>query len=283
MRVISAPGLIGLFSVILSATADAQLDAASEGRVAYGHHHLAVTDVAEHKRFWIDTLGGKEVSFADYVVVKFANVIVFIREGEPTGGTKGTTVNHVGFTVPKLREVLERVADAGYAVVTDQEVPASMPVTDDIAYNETQDAYLSFVMAPDDIKIEFIESAGQAEVAKLHHIHFATQALDEMQAWYATTLGAVPGMRGNFQAADLPGVNLTFSESDQPLSATRGRSLDHIGFEVDDLQAFCKELERQGIVFDVPYRELRDVDLSIAFFTDPFGTYIELTEGLDLL
>ena len=283
MKIISVLGLVGLFVLTFADTARAQLDAASEGRVVYGHHHIAVTDIAEHKRFWIDTLGGTEVSFADYVVVKFANVIVFIREGPPSGGTKGTTVNHVGFTVPSLRGVLESVGRAGYAVVTEQEVPASMPVTDDIAYNETQEAYLAFVMAPDDIKIEFIDAPGQTEVAKLHHIHFATQAIDEMQAWYAATLGAVPGMRGNFQAADLPGVNLTFSGSEDPLVETKGRSLDHIGFEVDGLKAFCEALERQGIEFDISYRELNEVDLSIAFFTDPFGTNIELTEGLDQL
>ncbi len=33
--------------------------------------------------------------------------------------------------------------------------------------------------------------------------------------------------------------------------------------------------------FDVPYRELDQLGIAIAFFTDPFGTYIELTEGLD--
>ncbi|MGI9204547.1 MAG: VOC family protein, partial [Woeseiaceae bacterium] len=136
-------------------------------------------------------------------------------------------------------------------------------------------------MAPDDIKIEFIGAPQQAEVAKLHHIHFATPDITAMQAWYASTLGAVPGMRGNFEAADLPGVNLTFSRSDLPLSATKRRSLDHIGFEVADLKRFCEELQAKGIVFDVPYREIDGLGLAIAFFTDPFGTYIELTEGLD--
>jgi len=283
MKFVSALRVLGLFSIVLFGSAAAQLNVASEGRVVYGHHHIVVTDVDEHKRFWIDTLGGTEASLGNSVVVKFANVIVFIREGDTTGGTKGTTVNHIGFTVPDLRGVLDSFEDAGYAVVTKQEVPVTMPVANDIAYNETQDAYLAFVMAPDDIKIEFIGAPEQGELAKLHHIHFATQAIGEMQEWYANTLGAVAGMRGNFQAADLPGVNLTFSGSQDPLLPTKGRSFDHIGFEVDDLRAFCEELEQQGIVFDVPYRKLEAVDLSIAFFTDPFGTYIELTEGLDLL
>ena len=33
--------------------------------------------------------------------------------------------------------------------------------------------------------------------------------------------------------------------------------------------------------FDRPYQEIEALGLAIAFFTDPWGTYIELTEGLD--
>jgi hypothetical protein len=31
----------------------------------------------------------------------------------------------------------------------------------------------------------------------------------------------------------------------------------------------------------VPYRKVPALGIAIAFFTDPWGTYIELTEGLD--
>lgn len=281
MQSIKLVGFVAMAMLSLTDTSFAQLEVAGEGRVIYGHHHFNVTNLGEQRRFWVDTLGGTAAPFGDSEIIKFTNVILFMREETPAGGTKGSTVNHIGFTVPDLKAVLDRIEAAGYAVVTDEEVPATMQVNDGIAYNEVQDAYLGFVMAPNDIKIEFIGAPEQPEVAKLHHIHFATPDIGAMQAWYASTLGAIPGMRGNFQAADLPGVNLTFSGSDMPLAATKGRSLDHIGFEVANLKAFCDDLEKQGIVFDVPYREIKELDLAIAFFTDPFGTYVELTEGLD--
>ena len=85
----------------------------------------------------------------------------------------------------------------------------------------------------------------------------------------------------SFEAADLPGVNLTYSPSAETTVGTRGRSLDHLGFEVKNLEAFCRQLEAQGVTFDRPYAEVAALNLAIAFFTDPFGTYIELTEGLD--
>ena len=115
----------------------------------------------------------------------------------------------------------------------------------------------------------------------LHHIHFASQNVDEVKAWYVKMFGAEPGMRGSFEAADLPGVNLTWSPSAESLTGTQGRVLDHIGFEVENLEEFCKKLEGMGITFDRPYTEIAAINLAIAFFTDPFGTYIELTEGLD--
>lgn len=276
------PATLSLIAgLLLTASSFAQVTGAA-GPVVYGHHHINATDLAEHRRFWVDTLGGTPVAFGSTEVVSFDGVFVFLRDQDATGGTKGTTVNHIGFTVPDLRALLDRMAAAGYPEVTRAEVPASYAVEDGIAYNEVQDAHLAFIMAPDDVKIEFIDAPSQ-ETVKLHHIHFATQAVDEMKAWYVETFDAIPGMRGNFEAADLPGVNLTYSASEDSLAGTQGRSLDHIGFEVDGLEAFCRELEARGIEFDVPYRELEGRNLAIAFFTDPFGTYIELTEGLDKL
>jgi hypothetical protein len=45
----------------LSSDASAQLVAAKDGPVVYGHHHLNVTSIDAHKKFWVDTLGGKSV------------------------------------------------------------------------------------------------------------------------------------------------------------------------------------------------------------------------------
>jgi catechol 2,3-dioxygenase-like lactoylglutathione lyase family enzyme len=61
----------------------------------------------------------------------------------------------------------------------------------------------------------------------------------------------------------------------------KGRAMDHIGFEVKNLEAFCKKLEAQGIKFDSPYRKIPERGIAVAFLTDPDGAYIELTEGLD--
>ena len=126
------------------------------------------------------------------------------------------------------------------------------------------------------------DTAMQVPIAN-HHIHFYTSSVADTKAWYVKTFDATPGKRGPFEAADLPGVNLTFSEAKDPVVGTKGRALDHIGFEVRDLEAFCKKLEAAGIKFDLPYRKIPSLSLAIAFLTDPWGTNIELTEGMSRL
>ena len=164
-----------------------------------------------------DTLGGVPTPFGQSEIYKFANVLVFAREGEPTGGTKGTTVNHIGFWVPSVRAALAKVRGAGYPIVTRDELPPAVSVIDQMAYLADQDTYIAYVMGPDGVKVELVENRTQAEPIALHHIHFDANDVDAMKAWYVDMFGAAPGMRGSFQAADLPGVNLTlFTEFGGP-------------------------------------------------------------------
>jgi hypothetical protein len=55
--------------------------------------------------------------------------------------------------------------------------------------------------------------------------------------------------------------------------------VDHIGFEIEHLADFLKRVEAMGIK-PVNVRDVPDLSVSIGFITDPWGTYIELTEGL---
>ena len=64
---------------------------------------------------------------------------------------------------------------------------------------------------------------------------------------------------------------------------TQGRALDHLGFEVKNLEDFTRKLEGMGIKLERPYTKVPALDIAIAFIKDPWGTYIELTEGLNKL
>ena len=47
-----------LFVVGVAPMALAQLTAASQGPIVYGHHHLTVTSIDESKKFWGRRAGG---------------------------------------------------------------------------------------------------------------------------------------------------------------------------------------------------------------------------------
>ena len=277
------PTLLALTLILLAvpSPARAQLVAAKDGPVAYGHHHLNVSDLAAHRKFWVDGLGGTPVIIGTSKAerIKFRNVLVFFTEQKPTGSTRGTVVNHVGFEVPNLRAAIDKLKAAGFPMATAGEAPSTMPVKDDIATNATG-GKLAFVLGPDETKVELIENTVVPGIV-MHHIHWAAPDVAAMKAWYVQMFGAKPGMRGTFEAGDLPGVNLTFGgAAGATVVPTKGRALDHIGFEVRNLEQMVKDLEAKGVKFNRPYTKVPALGIAIAFLTDPWGTYIELTEGL---
>ena len=281
MRKAAIPVASMLAILAIASPASAQLTAAKDGPVVYGHHHLNVTSISEHKKFWADTLGGTAIKIGASEVVKFPNVLVFLTQRAPSGGTKGTTMNHVGFQVPDARAVVNKLRAAGYPIVTRAELPAVYEENDGLGFIPDQNTYIAFTMGPDDIKVEFIENKGAMLPIALHHLHFAAPNVNDMRAWYVKALGAKAGKRGSFEAADLPGVNLTYSPASERVRGTKGRVLDHIGFEVKDLEAFCRKLEGMGIKLDGAYTKLPAMNIAFAIVADPWGTYVELTEGLD--
>jgi len=272
---------LALALVFSPSAASAQLTLARDNPIVYGHHHIAASDINAHKKFFIDALGGAAGTFGPNKVeiVKFPNVLIFFRQQPPTGGTKGTTVNHIGFSVPDLKKAVARIKANGYPMITRGEVAATQQVVDDIA-PVNANVSIAFTMGPDDVKVELVEQKQQTVPIALHHVHFFGPQNTEMQAWYAKVFGAKPRTGGNFPAADLPGVALNFSPSPDPVVGTAGRALDHIGFEFKDLEAFCKKLEGMGIKLAVTYRKAQAAGLGVAFVTDPWGTSIELNEGL---
>ena len=258
-KVLASMFVTGLVSTSL---ATAQLAQPNERGVAMGHLHLNVSDMAAAKHFWIDVLGATPVTLGTIEGVKVPGAVVLFKLATPTGGTPESSVDHLGFKVKSLADYSARLRAAN--------------VPFDVNKNGVQD----MVMGPDRLKVELTEDTTLAVPIAHHHIHFYTPDVPAIQAWYAKTFGAIPGKRASFEAADLPGVNLSFSPTDKLRLPTKGRALDHIGFEITNLEAFCEAMEAEGVKFDVPYRKVSALGIAVAFFTDPWGTYIELTEGL---
>lgn len=248
----------------LTVSVDAQLAAPNASGVTMGHVHVYAQDTEAQKKFWVGALDAQETKLGGMLVFKVPGLLIMVQKADPRAGTEGSVVNHLGLKVRDLNATLAKLESAHIPVVS-HTPPQAM------------------VLAPDAIRVELTEDPGISGPTINHHIHFYATDVEAMKNWYATMFGAIPGKRGKFEAADLPGVNLTFTPSSAAQAPTKGRALDHIGFEVRNLEAFVKKLEAAGVKFDVPYRAIPSLGISLAFLTDPWGTYIELTEGLNKL
>jgi catechol 2,3-dioxygenase-like lactoylglutathione lyase family enzyme len=216
-------------------------------------------------------MGGTLVKNGPLELIQFPGVFIMLRKAEPSGPPAGTIVNHFGFTVKDMAGWLAR------AKATDHKIePTENP-------NEV------YIHAPDGVRLEVYGEPALPTPVSMNHIHFSAPDIPAIKTWYVKAFGANPGRRPcvaclsqprMIEADDLPGVNLSFSPGAKTVVGTKGRSLDHIGFEVKNLEALVSSLEAQGIKIEAPIRQVPNTRIKIAFLTDPWGTYIELTEGL---
>jgi catechol 2,3-dioxygenase-like lactoylglutathione lyase family enzyme len=248
--------------VSLSPTSSfAQLASPNADGVAWGHVHLFVKDVDAERRF-LTLLGGVPTQNGPLQMVQFPGGFVNLGQRDmSTGGSVGSVVNHFGFHVKSVADTLAKLAPLGLKV-------------------EQNNPQQAFVTAPDEVRVELLQDDTMTVPIQMHHVHMFVPAPQEAQAWYGKHFGATPGKRGNFDTANVPGVELTFTPQAMPQAATQGRSVDHIGFEVTDLDAFLKRLQGLGITeIDGP-RLGGGGNIKIAYVKDPWGTRIELTQGL---
>jgi catechol 2,3-dioxygenase-like lactoylglutathione lyase family enzyme len=257
----------------------AQLSAPNESGVSLGQWYTIVKDVDAAKKFWI-ILGGSPIKVDGLDVVKFPGVLIFLKQGTPSGGSVGSPVNHVGFEVQNVMESVDKWLAAGVTIGWVGTSPLNGQRT---AHFDT----------PDGLELEIVQagaypypSLAPNHAMESNHIHFSAPTVPEssrkdMQGWYVKTLSATPRTLGQELTGDIPGVKfMRFGFPSKTLAPTKGRAIDHIGFEVKNLQEFCKKLEASGVTFDAPYSKSRHKSFASAELTDPWGVSIELTEGL---
>ncbi len=280
---------------LFSSPAFAQLVSHPDAPVRVGHYHLNVTSLEAHKKFWVDTLGGTPMKFGRIDVVKFPDAFIFLKVQKPTGPTRGTAFDHIGFAVPDVPAMARKLAAAGYQETTGREpAPGAAPPPPASGTSAVYGRFAYFV-GPDGAKIELVtaapeKDANDAPPIVAHHIHFINKQYVEMQQWYMKAFDATlrPGQTDFFIGADLPGIGYSLNffrwEGDQSIThvPTAGRVVDHVGFEVKNLEAFCKALEAKGIKLARPYTKKTAAmnNIATAMIVDPWGVSIELTEGL---
>ncbi|PYR85886.1 MAG: hypothetical protein DMG18_04585 [Acidobacteria bacterium] len=239
--------------------------------VRLGHIHLVVKNVEAQTKFWTEMMGGAVVKNGPLTLIQFPGVFIMLRQGDPTAPPAGSIVDHFGFVLKDINAARAKwkAADVKYTIG---------------ATNPNQ----GYVEAPDGVRVEVFGDPSLPGPVGMDHIHMLLPPTDipAIQAWYDKNLGGLTGKRKTVATSGVTDCvyfhrfNVSFSRSDTKREPTKGRSLDHIGFEVKNLDALVKNLETSGTKLEAPPRMVPNSNVKIAFLTDPWGTYIELTENL---
>lgn len=241
----------------------AQLPPPNEAGVSTGHIHLTVPDREKHLAIW-ESLGGGLKSEGPLSLISIPGIYILLTEREPEVPSIETSANHIGFTVRDYSSYKARFESIGAEIFYDS--PENGQILADL---------------PDGVRIEILADGSQSEPIVFHHMHLVASDPAMLRDWYTRVFGAEPGERRGLPSAIVPGGRVDIMGArGEAARRSRGGAIDHIGFEVADMDDFAARLDRLGIAFDVEPRRVDAIGLTIAFITDPVGTYIEITEGL---
>lgn len=251
-----------LAGVVLSFTPLlAQLPAPNAAGVSAGHDIFSFHDIDAANKFW-NALGGAPAELGPLKMTKFPGVLFLMRKGDPKGGTEGSTIEYIGFKVPNLKESLAKWESAGI-----KPLPGGT-------------ARQVFLMAPDDVKVRITQDKSLATPIAADMIQMDVPDVAAAEAWYAKWFGAKLVKHGKETVGEIPGANILFTQAKGPVMGTKGRAFDRIGLEVKDVAQKCKDFEAAGIKLDGAYRKATTMNLAVCVLKDPWGTYIEISQGL---
>ena len=163
--------LMTALALSLAASAGAQLSPPNAAGITYGHVHLNVKDIELHKKLWAEHFGGVVVQKGPLTAVKLPNMLIAFRQADPTGPSQGTVMDHFGFKVRDIAEVLRGWRAAGYEVQSEFTGAEGFP-----------NAYL---LGPDGLRIELQQDTTLPVKAAVNHIHFMTPDYVKLLDWYA--------------------------------------------------------------------------------------------------
>jgi hypothetical protein len=238
----------------------AQLPTPNAAGASAGHDIFAFHDIDAANKFWT-ALGGEPAQLAQLKMTKFPGVLFLMRQGNPQGGTEGSSIDYIGFKVRNLKDSLAKWEAAGIKPMPGGSSPRN---------KSTQ----VFLMGPDDVKVRVTEDRSLPTPIAADMIDMMVPDVAAAQAWYEKNFGAKLVKHGKETVAELPGSNILFTQAKGPVAGTKGRAFDRIGIEVKNVEETCKAVGVANV------NRAKQMDLAVCVLTDPWGTYIEISQGL---
>ena len=250
----------GLFlTLLLSLSALAQ---AQSKTYMYDHVHMAVPEPLVAAQWYKDNIGGEFVDGRTDRLLFGTTRIMFLGGNEDTRPSEGGVIDHLGFSVANLEEVVARAQANGATLQGEiRDVPGLFK--------------LAFIVTPFGSRMELLQDP---QHLGFHHVHLRSTDPEATFKWYEDTFGGIhKNMLGRLDGILYPGnVWLLITRGEN--FPSQGASIDHIGWRALDSDETIADLNSKGVEFTSEPRDMTLPNGMINFFyvQGPEGARVEL-------
>lgn len=231
--------------------------AQAPGTVPYDHIHLAVPDPDKAYDWYLHNLDGEAGENAGRVVFEPFNgrrplpvQLIFLRapEAKPS---EGSVIDSIGFSVPDVAATSKALEAAGARVISP-----------------------GVVVDPWGTKIELVNDVpGRG----FHHVTLRVADPEATLRWFVSAFGGSRTKMGGRDALRYGRMYLVVTKGEG--AASRGRSIDHLGFGPPSMDATTAALRMRGVKFtSEPAAAPNQFGHRTAYVEAPGGIRIELVE-----
>ena len=233
------------------------------GASDYHHMHLTAPDADAGAQWYVTHMGCEPVEGRS-TAAQCGDTIFLFAAREPTGGSVGSAVNHLGFSFTDLDAKARELESAG---VTLEGAVRDIPGLFKIA----------FLVDPWGTRIELVEHEGYLG---FHHIHLSSPNPEDTLAWYQRVFGGErTRLLDRLDALLYGNIWLLASGTQEAVVGTQGRSVDHLGFSFPHLDTAIAEMKEDSVEVTMEPRDVASPTAArIAFVNGPDDARIEVVQ-----
>ncbi len=238
---------------------------------SFTHVHLRTPDPAAAAE-WYHTLVGGELRPAAGGMGSVGQIhgsISTMLDDAGAQPSSGSVIDHFGFAVADVPGMVEKARIMGAQVVAE---PHPGVTANSIA----------MIQDPWGTKVELLEDP---DYTGIQHVHMVTEGVEVLRDWMLEVFGGDYDPErggGRFHAIRYDGIWVYLTEAQEGSTVStvpsRGRSLDHMGFAVTDMDAIVAKIEASGYEPYVIRPNRPGGTTLLMFFEGAAGVHFEISQ-----
>jgi catechol 2,3-dioxygenase-like lactoylglutathione lyase family enzyme len=256
-------------SALITASAS---DAHSQTKTILPFDHIHLNEpAAEASQWWEKNIpGGRRITEAPNRIMYGAVRLMFLSP-RSRGGSDGSVIEHLGFSVPDLDATMRALAAIDTKVIE--------PVRDTPGLYKT-----ALIESPWGTRIQLVQDR---ELLGLHHVQLRSRDAEGMYAWLLDKFGGertrIKGQVDSVKYSGIPGFTTVYIVAAAgPSVASQGRAIDHIGWRsigtINDTKAMLEGKSVRLTTQPVPLNLPNGPSINYFYVAGPDGARIEIVE-----